>query len=94
MIGDIEEGTIFDNYDEHSPGRNSRDPEAPSIPTSELEELITTLKVKHRAELDAVMLEQGSYKRVIKGLVKKVKIQSRELEDKDREILRLRKFKA
>jgi hypothetical protein len=91
VIGDIEASTIFDQ--EQSPGREPRPNEA-SIAASDLEELVGTLKCKHRAELDAMVLEQGSYKRVIKGLVKKVKQQSRALEEKDREILRLRKLKA
>jgi hypothetical protein len=31
----------------------------------DLEQLLTDLKLKHRAEIDAIMLEQGIYKRII-----------------------------
>lgn len=55
---------------------------------------MTTLKLKHRAELDAMVLETNSYKRVIKGMVKKMKVQNRTIEEKDREIQKLRKLKA
>ncbi len=32
---------------------------------NELQDLVDNLKVKHRAEIDAIMLEQGVYKRII-----------------------------
>jgi hypothetical protein len=39
----------------------------------DLEQLLTDLKLKHRAEIDAIMLEQGIYKRIIQQMIQKFK---------------------
>ena len=50
----------------------------------ELQDVMNDVRVKHRAELDAVMLEQAAYKRIIKGLVLKLKEQQNDMNEKDR----------
>ena len=52
------------------------------------------VRLKHRAELDAVMLEQAAYKRIIKGLVLKLKENQTYLNERDRQIVVLEKYKA
>ena len=47
----------------------------------ELQELVDNLKLKHRAELDAVLLEQAVYKRIVKQMVEKFKQQEERLTD-------------
>jgi len=39
----------------------------------DLQELVDNIKLKHRAEIDAIMNEQGAYKRIIQGLIEKLK---------------------
>ena len=38
-----------------------------------MQELVDNIKLKHRAEIDAIMNEQGAYKRIIQGLIEKLK---------------------
>lgn len=46
----------------------------------DLEQLLTDLKLKHRAEIDAIMLEQGIYKRIIQQMIQKFKEQQKKLD--------------
>lgn len=53
MIGDIEEGNLFDDLKENK----EEDNDEPTITSNELQSVIQDLKIKHRAELDAITLE-------------------------------------
>lgn len=83
IIGDIEEGNIFDNFDVKSQreGEDENNESQPDdkkllkISMEELQDVMNDVRIKHRAELDAVMLEQAAYKRIIKGIVLKLKEQ-------------------
>lgn len=44
-----------------------------TISVEDLQELVDNIKLKHRAEIDAIMNEQGAYKRIIQGLIDKLK---------------------
>ena len=44
-----------------------------TISIEDLQELVDNMKLKHRAEIDAVIMEQGAYKRIIQGLIDKLK---------------------
>ena len=39
----------------------------------DLQDLVDNIKLKHRAEIDAIMTEQGTYKRIINELIRKLK---------------------
>ena len=67
VIGDIEDGNLFEdlkdsNYDDK---QEQEDGDIPTITSNELQQVIQDLKIKHRAELDAISLEQVTYKRII-----------------------------
>ena len=59
---------------------------------AELQDLIDNIKLKHRAELDALMVEQGVYKRIIKQMISKFKSQVRKNERQQLEIIGLKKY--
>ena len=86
VIGDIDGGTMFDDIS-RSPKKGT-----PQVSQEELEDLMTQVKLKHRADVDAVMLEQAAYKRIIRGLVRKLKIQKAEIDKKDLKLHELAKF--
>lgn len=87
VIGDIDGGTMFDDIS-RSPKKGT-----PQVSQEELEDLMTSVKLKHRADVDAVMLEQAAYKRIIRGLVRKLKVQKSEIDKKDLKLQELAKFK-
>lgn len=58
----------------------------------DLQELVDNLKLKHRAEIDAIMNEQGAYKRIIQGLIEKLKQYQSLNNEQEVEIIGLRKF--
>jgi len=58
----------------------------------ELQELVDNIRLKHRAELDAIMVEQGVYKRIIKQMISKFKSQVRKNERQQLEIIGLKKY--
>ena len=62
VIGEMEEGNIFEQIKTSSGEESSKDI---SMSKLDLEQLLTDLKLKHRAEIDAIMLEQGIYKKII-----------------------------
>lgn len=46
-----------------------------TIAIEDLQDLVDNIKLKHRAEIDAIMTEQGVYKRIINELIIKLKNQ-------------------
>mmetsp|Transcript_1263 Transcript_1263/g.1491 ORF Transcript_1263/g.1491 Transcript_1263/m.1491 type:complete len:192 (-) Transcript_1263:1374-1949(-) len=77
----MEEGSIFEEMkmDGHGGDLEPSDPskEVIQMSKSELQELVDNLKLKHRAEIDAIMLEQGVYKRIIQQMIDKFKSQEK-----------------
>ena len=69
IIGELEEGNIFDDLKMSSEKREK----AITISKEDLKEFVDDLKLKHRAEIDAIMIEQTSYKRIIKQMVQRFK---------------------
>ena len=63
IIGEMEEGNIFDDLKMSAEKQKEN---AISISKGDLKEYIDDIKLKHRAEIDAIMLEQTSYKKIIK----------------------------
>ena len=59
----MEEGNIFDDLKMSAEKQKEN---AISISIGDLKEYIDDIKLKHRAEIDAIMLEQTSYKKIIK----------------------------
>ena len=49
------------------------DNKAITISIEDLQELVDNMRLKHRAEIDAIVMEQGAYKRIIQGLILKLK---------------------
>lgn len=101
VIGEMEEGNIFDDLECSPAGRRSSivkkeevEPAADEIKMTraELQDLIDNIKLKHRAELDALMVEQGVYKRIIKQMISKFKSQVRKNERQQLEIIGLKKY--
>ena len=58
----------------------------------DLQEIIDNLKTRHRAEIDAILLEQTSYKKIIQQMVMKCKDFQLQVRDRDIQILELKKF--
>ena len=50
------------------------------------------MRLKHRAEIDAIMTEQGAYKRIVHGLIVKLKQQQQTISQQEVKILSLRQF--
>jgi hypothetical protein len=82
VIGEMEEGNIFDDLECSPAGRRSsiiKKEEMDSavdeikMTRGELQDLVDHIRLKHRAELDAIMVEQGVYKRIIKQMISKFK---------------------
>lgn len=63
-----------------------------TISKEELEDLVTNLKLKHRAEIDAIMVEQGVYKRIIQQLVQKLRASDKVIRDHELTIVSQQKF--
>jgi hypothetical protein len=62
------------------------------IAIEDLQELVDNIKLKHRAEIDAIMNEQGTYKRIIQGLITKLKQSRVTINHLEERILGLSKF--
>lgn len=71
----MEEGTIFDDLqmDKMIKSEQFQSEETITITKTNLKGLIDNLKIKHRAEMDAILIEQMSYKRIIKQMMTKLK---------------------
>ena len=61
----MEEGNIFDQMKLSAEKKENQEEEEVTMSKLDFEQLINDLKIKHRAEIDAIMLEQGIYKRII-----------------------------
>ena len=81
IIGEMEEGNIFDDLNRISAEKGDRSLHTLTITKDELQDLVDNLKLKHRAEVDAIMLEQTSYKRIIQQMILKFKAQQQKLND-------------
>lgn len=57
-----------------------------------MQELVDNIKLKHRAEIDAVMTEQGAYKRIINGLIIKLKQHQTTINNQEVVIQNLKKY--
>lgn len=66
VIGEMEEGNIFDDLKMSAEKQKEN---AISITKADLKEFIDDLKLRHRAEIDAIMIEQTSYKKIVKQMV-------------------------
>jgi hypothetical protein len=76
IIGEMKEGNIFDDLHmnrDSLPGPGQEN--TITISKEDLMEIIDNIKVQHRAEIDAIMLEQVSYKRIISQLLTQLKMQ-------------------
>ena len=67
----MDEGNIFEDL--KLADSDKADDDTITITKSDLTDLIDNLKVQHRAEIDAIMLEQTSYKRIIQQMIFKFK---------------------
>ena len=70
IIGEMEEGNIFDDLKMSAEKQKEN---AISISKGDLKEYIDDIKLKHRAEIDAIMIEQTSYKKIVKQMVQRFK---------------------
>lgn len=61
----MEEGNIFDDLKMSNEKEKQIKEDEITITKADLKEFVDNLKVKHRAEVDAIMLEQTCYKRII-----------------------------
>lgn len=57
IIGEMEEGNIFDNIKMGAGSPTKDDSQKIVLTHDELETFLTDLKLKHRAEIDAIMIE-------------------------------------
>ena len=55
--------SIFDDL--KGKNESKKDDEAITLTRADLQSLVDNLKLKHRAEIDAIMIEQATYKRII-----------------------------
>lgn len=79
IIGDVLEETqtsIFDDLKVSHQGTK----ETVTISKDDLQEMVDNLKIRHRAEIDAIMIELCTYKRIIQQMVGKLKSQQRKME--------------
>ena len=88
IIGELEEGNIFDDLKMSSEKREK----AITISKEDLKEFVDDLKLKHRAEIDAIMVEQTSYKRIIKQMVQRFKQLTLKCGEQELNIIGLRKY--
>lgn len=86
VIGEMEEGNIFDDL-KMSAERQKEN--TITISKADLKEFIDDLKLKHRAEIDAIMVEQTSYKKIIKQMVQRFKQLTLKSEEQKVQILGL-----
>ena len=59
---------------------------------SDLEELINNLKIRHRAEMDAILIEQTTYKRIIQQLIARLRSYETAKQSSDQRITKLVHF--
>jgi precorrin isomerase len=87
MIDEIdEEESALDQLEAGSDHREEQGSDTITISREQLEELVNNLKLRHRAEIDAIMVEQGVYKRIIQQMIQRFRQQEKKIEAKDLEI--------
>jgi hypothetical protein len=69
-------------------GKN-QDENSITIAIDDLQDLVDNIKLKHRAEIDAIMTEQGTYKRIINELIIKLKQHQQKIGQQDLKIINL-----
>ena len=92
LIGEVDDISMFDNI---RPTNQSPDKEKEAkgvITQVELEQVITDLKLKHRAELDTIVLEQSVYKKIIYQMLQRLKKQNKQIDTLQEEKLKLNKY--
>lgn len=57
----MDEGNIFEDIKLDA----KEDVDTITLTKSDLKDLINNLKIRHRAEMDAILIEQTTYKRII-----------------------------
>ena len=98
IIGDMEDMNIFDdirmNKDGDSPSKEKeeQDENKVSFKHEEFQSFVDGLKLKHRAEIDAIMIVQTTYQKIIAQMVSKFKNFHHTLQKKDEDICALRKY--
>lgn len=65
------------------------DPDIIQISKRDLQSMVDNLKIRHRAEIDACLIEQGVYKKIISQMVSKFKQQERQISIQHYKILGL-----
>lgn len=53
--------------------QSSQAKETVTIAKADLQNMVDNLKIRHRAEIDAIMIEQCTYKKIIQQMVHKLK---------------------
>ena len=93
VIGDIEEMNIFDDIKMNQENEEkSKDEDTITFKHNEFQQFVDNLKLKHRAEIDAIMIEQATYQRIIKQMVTKFKNMQKVIDFKDQQIISAKKF--
>ena len=72
--------------------KNKEDEDIITISKVDLQNMVDNLKIRHRAELDACLIEQGVYKKIISQMVQKFKQQERQINLQHFKILGLQKY--
>lgn len=71
----IQNGEELDSQNKNQKLAKEKDDKTITLKIEDLQELVDNIKLKHRAEIDAIMTEQGVYRRIISSLIKKLKHQ-------------------
>ena len=72
--------------------KNQKDDKSITMTIDDLQDLVDNIRLKHRAEIDAIMTEQGVYKRIINELIIKLKQRESKINQQDLKIISLKKF--
>ena len=89
IIGEMEEGNIFDDLKMSAEKQKEN---AIYISKGDLKEYIDDIKLKHRAEIDAIMIEQTSYKKIVKQMVQRFKQLTLKCGEQEFQIIGLKKY--
>lgn len=73
IIGEMDEGNIFDDLKMSNEKEKETKQDEITISKADFKDFVDNLKLKHRAEVDAIMLEQTCYKRIIQQMIHKFK---------------------
>jgi len=89
IIGEMDEGNIFEDLNLDC---KENEGEIIKMTKSDLEELINNLKIRHRAEMDAILIEQTTYKRIIQQLIARLRSYETAKQSSDQRITKLVHF--